>query len=409
MVSFKEQFNHFPLGVPGYMDISKSPTKKIEKTISLEKAISAVYGNALTKLIARLKLVLKREWFNEKNIANRVSSHNFEDLKNLTSLFNKAYPDSSKINKKVSHFMDHFVTPAFDLKARQKFIEGLTDSNQKCQVEDLLNIDYISKCLEKNIKAIDLVNMDVDLFHRLIDAKNEQDFNEVIKNFLGQPFLDDIQYFTTDLDLQDALFIRMPTESRQLIRDLTDNGITVEQIFATSPTAKEVLDFIHLNSEKNFYEDVSNFVPQTSLQIGLLKSPANSAERLLIPILVKNGQTAKDLTGTYFSFIEDIVLCAKDYNVQKSNVIAAMLNKIPEESRKRHEHTLEVFFDDPFNQDTDLALVIPLIDNFDTSLAELIEEYCTFEGYQSFEKLKKNLNGMSLLDKIKQEYNNSKP
>lgn len=406
-------FNQFMLGInhASPVEESKSSKKNFKKKISVEQAIQAVSGNFFKKLIARLKLAYKnREWFNEKNIKARVASHDLKDLKTLSELFKTTYSTSSKEN--ISNFMDKFVLPARDLKAREQFMKDLAQ-NERPEIAGI-NIKYILRLQEKNINAVDLMND--GRLGELKEAKKDTDIDNLIKDFLGDEFISTLKEFTNKIDLDSNEFINLPyvvhmsLESRKFLTQLNRNGITLERIFPDTITTEEILDFISWNAANSFYETIKRFTDQEDIQIALLKSSSNSPERLLIPALVSSGIAAADFTNEIFPTLREILYQARDLEVQRHFIKKILIDQLPEKERVRLWHSIEFFFNEPFKSNEDLALIYPLLEDFNFEAAELIDKYVNRDEDGStlndFEKLKCLLNGQSILEAIKAYLNN---
>ncbi|MBS4169020.1 hypothetical protein [Parachlamydia sp. AcF125] len=436
--SVQDSFNHFLLGSnkAGSNNLSPPSAKKFTKAISVENAISAVIGNFFTKFIARLKLfITKYEWFNEKNLMRRINSHNLKDLNKLANLFKNAYPSLTKENKKISHFVENFVKPARDKKAYEKFTKDLNDDAVKKQLENVY-AEYLLKCLKKNITAHDLV-LEEGGIGPLINAKSPEEIDTLINDYLGPDLRRDLEHFTHDPDLCQALYLNMPHRNHQLIQELVHDGITAEMIFEAETdlpmktTAKSMLGFIAQNSENCFCENVKIFLDENyspfasnfaegkgeeekeeivAALIGLLKTGRDAPARLLIPLLATQKKSAKKLTGYPSPTFKQILSQLKNLGTQKEIIQQALLGKLFfKEQREKYKASIDTFFARSFNsysyQDQDLARLLPLFNNFDDYTASLIERFVqrgSKEDPYDFEKIKGSLAGISIIEKIQQ-------
>ncbi|PJD97568.1 MAG: hypothetical protein CK425_02775 [Parachlamydia sp.] len=232
-----EEFKDFSLGQNVPADVAKNKKAvTFGKKISVKDASKAVGGNAVQNFFARLQLFIKnKEWFKNKNIQKRLGTHDQTALIKLNQLFNRAYPDNSKVeDKRVLKFMNKFVRP--NIVVGDKFA-GMLHDNDRVLVLNLKPYDVgkgnVLRLYEVGITGKDLlehykVNPDTPESEALLKKlSSDKETNEILKDFgLTPEFFAKLEKFSPEPDVQLALFRAMPPEERAALDEFIATGLT---------------------------------------------------------------------------------------------------------------------------------------------------------------------------------------
>jgi len=235
-----DEFKDFHLG----KNIPADETKKQKavifgKTITVKDAKKAVGGNTIQNFFARLQLFVKNKgWLKDKNINARLSSHELKDLMRLESLFNKAYPDKSKVeDKRLLKFMDKFVSEKIASHVKEKFYEGIDPEVVSFVEKTIAGPDpEAASNLSKNIRKLyalgitgkDLLNKYAGGSERQIlgNLSIEGKVDKVILREFGltPEYFAKLEKFSPNAEVQLALFKFMPESERKNLESLIDAG-----------------------------------------------------------------------------------------------------------------------------------------------------------------------------------------
>jgi len=255
-----DEFKDFKLGQNVAADeAKKQKAVKFGKTVTVKEASKAVGGNTIQNFFARLLLLVKNKgWVKNKNIATRLSTHDQAELLKLDRLFNRAYPDNSKVqDKRVLKFMNEFVRPAINLGDR--FTASLGDKDHFLVVNltphdvvrnntlRLYEVGIKGKELLEHYKIAPETPESEKLFKRLGD-NNLTD--EILKDFgLTPEFFGKLEKFSPDPEVQLALFKAMPPADYKCLDNMLNSGLTITDFVPeTEPkkTAEETLKALSL-------------------------------------------------------------------------------------------------------------------------------------------------------------------
>lgn len=256
-----EEFKEFILGQNVPADVAKNKKAvTFGKKISVKDASKAVGGNAVQNFFARLQLFIKnKEWFKNKNIQKRLGTHDQTALIKLNQLFNRAYPDNSKVeDKRVLKFMNKFVRP--NIVVGDKFA-GMLHDNDRLLVLNLKPYDVVKgnvlRLYEVGITGKDLfehykVNPDTPESEALLKKlSSDKETNEILKDFgLTPEFFAKLEKFSPEPDVQLALFKAMPPEKHAALNELIASGLTATDFLRVAgqnyknPSSEDTMKFL---------------------------------------------------------------------------------------------------------------------------------------------------------------------
>lgn len=246
-----EEFRDFSLGQNAPADkAAKKEAVTFGKTISVKDASKAVGGNAVQNFFARLQLLVKnKEWVRNKSIQKRLSSHDLKDLIKLDNLFNRAYPDKSKVeDKRVIKFMDKFVSQQIGSQIKEEFFKDAgpdivefldkTLVGKNSQLEAILTKNMV-RLFEVGITAKDLLDKypgtEREVLGSLIlEGKAEA----ILKDFgLTPEFFAKLEEFSPEPEVQLGLFRAMPENDRTNLDLLINSGSKALQLLPAGQEA----------------------------------------------------------------------------------------------------------------------------------------------------------------------------
>lgn len=231
-----EEFRDFSLGQNAPADkAAKKEAVTFGKTISVKDASKAVGGNAIQNFFARLQLLVKnKEWMRNKNIQKRLSSHDLKDLIKLDNLFNRAYPDKSKVeDKRIIKFMDKFVSQQIGSQIKAEFFKGTepdilefldnTLVGKNSQLEAILTKNMV-RLFEVGITAKDLLDEYPGTEREVLGSLIlENKAEAILKDFgLTPEFFAKLEEFSPEPEVQLGLFRAMPEAKRKKLDQLID-------------------------------------------------------------------------------------------------------------------------------------------------------------------------------------------
>lgn len=246
MVKVGEEFRDFSLGQNAPADkAAKKEAVTFGKKISVKDASKAVGGNAIQNFFARLELLVKNKgWVKNKNIQMRLSSHDLKDLIKLDNLFNRAYPDKSKVeDKRVIKFMDKFVSQQIGSQIKEEFFKDAepdilefldkTLVGKNSQLEAILTKNMV-RLFEVGITAKDLLNKYPGTEREVLGSLIlEGKADAILKDFgLTPEFFAKLEEFSPESEVQLGLFKAMPEAERKKLDQLIDAGTKAQDLVA---------------------------------------------------------------------------------------------------------------------------------------------------------------------------------
>lgn len=341
-----QEFKDFSLGQNVPADVAKNKKAvTFGKKISVKDASKAVGGNAVQNFFARLQLFIKnKEWFKNKNIQKRLGTHDQSSLIKLNQLFNRAYPDNSKVeDKRVLKFMNKFVRPSINIGDR---FNGMLQENDSTFLSNLKPYDVVKRnqlrLYEVGITGKDLlehykVNPDTPESEALLKKlSSDKETNQILNDFeLTPDFFAKLEKFSPDPDVQLALFKFKPSKER----------VALDEFIATGLTAKDFLRVAGKDYQNASPEDTINFLSNVIQAISKMDDLAIKA--LLFNMKIRQVLPDEKIkqSATFFPAIPSSIPVAEiekflnDSSPELIGRLSLYISKSPDNSYK----TLETF------------------------------------------------------------------